>query len=111
MADKRADERKGQVQFSTTKTNEETVLRIAGQLDAVTAPDLRSLIDALLVERHQRVIVDASDLRVIDSCGVGGLIFLYKEVKKYGGVVTIRGLSNQPRVVLELLQLERVFQA
>jgi anti-sigma B factor antagonist len=97
--------------FSTSTTDGVATLRIVGELDAVTAPDLRPSVDALLAKRPPRVVVDVSELRLIDSCGVGGLVLLYKKAKEYGGVVTIHGLSNQPAAIFKLLRLDRVLQA
>jgi len=97
--------------FSTSKTDGVATLRIEGELDAVTSRDLRPSIDALLAERHPRVVVDVSDLRLIDSCGVGGLVSLYKKAREYGGVVTVHGLCNQPAAIFKLLRLDRVLLA
>ena len=44
-------------------------LHTVGELDAVATPELRPSIDALLAERHLRVVVDVSGLRLIDSRG------------------------------------------
>ena len=96
--------------FSMSKTNDVATLRIVGELDAVTTRDLLPSIAALLAERHPRVVVDVSGLRLIDSCGVGGLVCLYKKAKEYGGVVTIQGLCNQPAAIFKLLRLDQVLQ-
>jgi len=97
--------------YSTSQTDGVATLRIGGELDAVTTPDLRPSVEALLAERPTRVVVDVSELRLIDSYGVRGLVFLCKEAKEYGGVVTIHGLSNQPAAIFKLLHLERAFQS
>lgn len=97
--------------YSTSKTDGVAILRIGGELDAVTTPDLRPSVEALLAERPTRVVVDVSELRLIDSYGVRGLVFLCKEAKEYGGVVTIHGLSDQPAAIFKLLHLERAFQS
>jgi anti-sigma B factor antagonist len=94
--------------ISTSTTDGVATLRIEGELDALTAAAIRPSIDALLAERHPRVVVDVSGLRLIDSCGVGGLVFLYKKAKEYGGVVTVHGLCNQPAAIFKLLRLDRV---
>jgi anti-sigma B factor antagonist len=86
-------------------------LRIAGELDAVTTPNLRPSLDALLAERHPRMVVDASRLRIIDSQGVGAVVFLYKKAKEYGGVVSVRGLHDQPLAIFKLLRLDRILLA
>jgi anti-sigma B factor antagonist len=97
--------------FSTSRANGVTTLRIEGELDAVTIPDLRPSVDALVAERQPRVVVDVSGLRLIDSLGVGALVRLYKKAKEYGGVVTVRGSRGQPLSIFKLLHLDRVLLA
>jgi anti-sigma B factor antagonist len=94
--------------FSTNSADGVVTLRIEGELDAVTIPDLRPAIDAVLAERHPRIVVDLSGLRLIDSSGVGAVVFLYKKAKEYGGVVTVQGLCDQPLSIFKLLRLDRV---
>jgi anti-sigma B factor antagonist len=97
--------------FSRNSADGVVTLRIEGELDAVTIPDLRPAIDALLAERHPRIVVDLSGLRLIDSSGVGAVVFLYKKAKEYGGVVTVLGLRDQPLSIFKLLRLDRVLLA
>ena len=111
MTAHRRDSGEKQMHFSTSTTDGVATLRIEGELDAVTAPDLRPSVEALLAKRPARVVVDVSELRLIDSCGVGGLVLLCQKAKEYGGVVTIHGLSNQPAVMLKLLRLDPILQA
>jgi len=99
------------MEFSTSKTGGVATLRIVGELDAITAPDLRPFVDALVAERHPRVVVDVSGLRLIDSSGVGAVVFLYKKAKEYGGVVTVQGLCEQPAAIFKLLRLDRILVA
>jgi anti-sigma B factor antagonist len=111
MTEHRQGGGKKRMDFSTSKTDDVATLRIVGELDAVTTPDLLPSIEALLAERNPRVVVDVSGLRLIDSCGVGGLLCLYKKAKEYGGVVTIQGLCNQPAAIFKLLRMDGVLQA
>ncbi|MGB8296218.1 MAG: STAS domain-containing protein [Polyangia bacterium] len=88
-----------------------TTLRIEGELDAVTVSQIRPTIDALVAEHPARVVIDVTDLRLVDSSGVGALVFLYKHAKEYGGVVTVQGLRDQPLSIFRLLRLDRVLAA
>jgi anti-anti-sigma factor len=97
--------------FSTDRADGVATLRIEGELDAVSIPDVRPTIDTLIAERHPRIVVDLSRLRLIDSSGVGALVFLYKKAKEYGGVVTVQGLRDQPLSIFKLLRLDRVLLA
>jgi anti-sigma B factor antagonist len=95
--------------FSRTDNGADTVLRIEGVLDAVTAPEIRPTIDALIAEKRQAISVDLTALRLIDSSGVGAIVSLFKRAKAYGGNVTVAGLKDQPLAIFRLLRLDRVF--
>ena len=97
------------MKYSRTDNGEETVLKIEGTLDAVTAPELRSVVDELVSANRKEVTLDLSALRLIDSSGVGVIVSLFKRVRAYGGQVKIVGLRDQPRAIFRLLRLDRVF--
>src|SRR4051794_23533647 len=84
-----------------------THLAIDGQLDAVSVSDLRAEIDKLVAARPKVVEVDLSELRLIDSSGVGALVSLYKRVRTQGGDVVIKGIRDQPLAIFQLLKLDR----
>ena len=84
-----------------------TYITIEGTLDAVSVSDLRGELDALVNSRPKAVDVDLSQLRLIDSSGVGALVSLYKRVREKGGTVAIRGVRDQPLAIFQLLQLDR----
>ena len=97
------------MKHSRTDNDNETVLKIEGTLDAVTAPELRSVVDDLVNESRKEVTLDLVDLRLIDSSGVGVIVSLFKRVRANGGQVRITGLRDQPRAIFRLLRLDRVF--
>jgi anti-sigma B factor antagonist len=55
------------------------------------------------------VTIDLSGLRLIDSSGVGVLVWLYKHVRASGGEVRFVGVQDQPLVIFKLLRLDVVF--
>jgi anti-sigma B factor antagonist len=85
-----------------------TRLLIEGELDAISVFELRPDLDALVNRRPQRVEVDLSRLRIVDSSGVGAIVSLYKRVRAQGGEVVVTGLQNQPLAIFRLLRLDRV---
>jgi anti-sigma B factor antagonist len=85
-----------------------TVITIDGILDAVSVSDLRGEIDKVVSARPKAVEVDLSQLRMIDSSGVGALVSLYKRVRAQGGNVVLKGVRDQPLAIFQLLQLDRL---
>ena len=86
-----------------------TMLSIRGELDALSAPELRPIMDQLVADAPEQVMVELSELRLVDSSGVGALVSLYKRVRAYGGSVTFAGVTAQPLVIFKLLRLDVVF--
>src|SRR6516164_9217888 len=95
--------------FSRVDEGTTTLLRIEGALDALSTPELRPTIEALIEAKCSQVQVDLSKLRLIDSSGVGALISLYKRMRAHGGKLVITGLHDQPLAIFKLLRLERIF--
>ncbi len=95
--------------YSRTDINKNTIFRVRGELDALSAPELRPVLDRLLEDGRRDITVDLSDLRLIDSSGVGALVGLYKRVRAAGGAVRFVGVTAQPLVVFKMLKLDVVF--
>ncbi len=87
-----------------------TVLRVRGELDALSCPELRPVLDALVAQGRCIITVDLSELRLIDSSGVGAMVALYKRVRANGGVVKFVGVTAQPLVIFKLLRLDRALE-
>ena len=95
--------------YSRTDDGATTTLRVRGELDALSAPTLRPLLDDLVETDRRDITVDLSGLRLIDSSGVGALVSLYKRVRAKGGEVRFAGVTAQPLVIFQLLRLDSVF--
>lgn len=92
-----------------TVDGDATVVTIEGSLDAMTAPQIRPLIDELASDGVRRVVIDLASLRLVDSSGVGVIVSLFKRLRARDGELRIRGLSGQPLAIFKLLNLDRVF--
>jgi anti-sigma B factor antagonist len=95
--------------FERTQNGQEISLTIAGALDALTAPQLRSEVESLASLRQATIVIDLSGLEFIDSSGVAVLVSLYKRVRSLQGSVSVVGVRDQPLAIFRLLHLDRVF--
>ena len=94
--------------FKLSTENGSSVLRIEGELDAISVIELRPIISKIGEERPSQVVVDLSALRLVDSSGVGAIVALFKVVRAYGGTLDVAGARDQPLAILRLLHLDRV---
>jgi anti-sigma B factor antagonist len=97
------------LEFRREASDDIEVLVLKGNLDAITAPDLRPTIEELVAKRRIKVVFDLHDLTLIDSSGVGAIVSLFKKVRLLGGDVKIACLSHQPKEIFRLLRLDRAF--
>jgi anti-sigma B factor antagonist len=83
------------------------LLSVQGNLDAVTAMQLKPEVVAIADAEQRKVVVDLSQLTLIDSTGVGVLISLFKRLRALDGHVYFAGLNGQPKEIFRLLRLDR----
>jgi anti-sigma B factor antagonist len=94
---------------SLTEVDNTRTLRVQGDLDAISSPDLRSALDDLTSRHGSTIRVDLSEVKLLDSSGVGFLVSLYKRTRANGGSVSFVGVVAQPLSMFKLLHLDRVF--
>jgi anti-sigma B factor antagonist len=94
--------------YGTRIEGEGCVLQISGDLDALSVPEIRAALDQLVADGHTKVVIEVSELKLIDSSGVGAIVSLFKRVRAKGGSVIVRGLREQPLAIFRLLKLDRV---
>jgi anti-sigma B factor antagonist len=95
---------------STTIEGETAKIRVAGELDALSVARFVPVLDGLLQGLQRRWIINLSELRMIDSSGVGAIIYGFRKVRERGGTMTIEGATDQPLSILRLMRLDRVLQ-
>ncbi len=87
------------------------VLKLGGDLrsgDAVNA--FRKHADGLLAAGNTRIVVDLSGVPMIDSTGIGNLVYLLTASRKRGGDVKLVNPSNMTGHSLKLTGLMTLFE-
>lgn len=65
-----------------------------------------------LLECHRpRIVLDCSQVRYIDSAGVEMLLHCLEEAMKRDGDLKLAALSPESQVILQLMRVDRVFEA
>jgi len=97
------------LEFVLETLDDVDVIKLKGNLDALTAPELKPTIDDLVAQKRVKVVFNLQELTLIDSSGVGAIVSLFKRVRMLGGDVKIACLANQPKEIFRLLRLDRAF--
>ena len=91
-----------------SRVGDAVVLRVLEEnLDAITVPEARPLVDQLLDQQALKVIIDIAAVRIIDSSGVAIIVSLFKRLRAIGGAVRVAGVTGQPREIFQFLRLDQ----
>jgi anti-sigma B factor antagonist len=86
-----------------------TVVRVEGELDLHTSPQLRDHVLALIGDSPPNVALDLSAVGFMDSSSLGMLVTCLKRVRERDGRFLLVGVAGSPMKVLSLTGLDRVF--
>ena len=78
-------------------------------IDSANAAEVKAEAMRLLGDASD-VVVDLSGVEFLDSAGVGVLVGLFKNSRLHGGRARFCGLTPGVRSVLELIQLDKIFE-
>ena len=84
--------------YSLTKSIERIVFPFTGKIDDSAG------------KSHSEVILDMEGVKVIDSAGIGTIVFLTKKCRALGGDLKMVSVSPEVRSVLEIVKLDKIFQ-
>lgn len=79
---------------------DQTIVSVAGEIDAYTAPKLREAILPLAEDSNPNLTINLKDVSYMDSTGLGVFVGLLKSVRKNNGQLNLVELSDR---------LERLF--
>ena len=85
------------------------VLRVAGEVDAYTAPQLRERVIRLLAEGEVNIVVDLRKVDFLDSTGLGALVGSLKRTRMQDGSLKLIMGSGRILQIFRLTDLSRAF--
>ena len=97
------------MQIQTAK--KQKTLRLKGEIDHHTAEALRRKMDKLIGdEQPDRLILDFSEVNLMDSSGIGMILGRYKKLKKNGAELCVTNLNRQIDKVFRLAGLYQIIK-
>ena len=92
----------------TSEAGTRNILTVEGEVDAHTAPQLKSAIGAVMDQGANDVVIDLDQVSFMDSTGLGVLVGALKRLREQGGELRIV-CSRRPILrVLEITGLDKV---
>jgi anti-sigma B factor antagonist len=87
---------------SVTFAASRTVLLLTGEVDCLSSPYLRALIDASIEAGHLNVVLDLTALEFMDAAGLRVIANAANRLELLGGTLAIRAPSDLVRRMLDI---------
>ena len=87
------------------------LVRLAGDVDVTTVPELRLTLHALTgpTARHV-VVIDLADVTFLDATGLGVLVGAHRRAQRAGTWLELRNPTERVRRLLAITRLDRVLR-
>jgi anti-sigma B factor antagonist len=85
-----------------------TVVRVAGDLDLASAPDLRAGLQQAVDDGGDTIVLDLAGVPFIDSSGLGTIVLTYKDLQQRAGRLCLAAVQPFVLKVLELTSVDRL---
>jgi anti-sigma B factor antagonist len=85
------------------------VLRVSGEIDVYTAPQLREHVIKLLANGARHITADLREVDFLDSTGLGALVGSFKRLREQDGSLTLVTAADRILTIFRLTGLDRAF--
>ena len=86
------------------------VLRVRGEIDLHTCPQLRSMLLDLLGAGKSRLVLDLAEVPYLDSAALGVLVDAVRRAREMGGGLYLVRMTPFVKRAFEITRLVKIFQ-
>ena len=88
---------------------DDSTVAVSGDLTFTDHVAFREIVDRLANSRSKTVVIDVSELKFIDSAGLGMLLIAREEAAKAGRSLVLRGAQGQVSRMFGLTKFDQLF--
>ncbi|MGI5177886.1 sigma-70 family RNA polymerase sigma factor [Dactylosporangium sp. CA-152071] len=97
--------------ITVSSQRDEDLVEVAGSVDYATVPYVRQVLFELFDAGRCRIVLDASQLRVIDAASIRNLLWLRERAGQLGGELRLVGATGAALTALEITGVAKQFGA
>lgn len=86
-----------------------TVVRINGDIDINTSPEVKQTFERLVKDKTASVVINLDDVGYVDSSGLATLVEILKKLRSSGGKLKLSNLSAKVLGLFEITKLNKLF--
>lgn len=98
------------MKYSTSELYNAAVISFKGKLmGGPEAQDFHNTVSSFLAEGKKNIIVEMSDVKFVNSSGIGNIVRAFSTVKDAGGELKLAGVTDKIEGLLSITKLNSVF--
>jgi len=97
------------MQVKMEEKNGIAVVRVNGDIDINTSPDIKKSFDQLIKDKKDKVVISFRDVDYVDSSGLATLVEILKKLRSYGGKLKLTNFSAKVLGLFEITKLNKLF--
>ncbi|MFC0526864.1 STAS domain-containing protein [Phytohabitans kaempferiae] len=94
-----------ELSIAVLRDPDETMLKLAGEIDMLTAARLSSIVNEILTEAPVRIVLDMAGVTFCDSQGLGTIVVLTKKASHTQSVLLLTNVGDFLLRVLDITGL------
>ena len=98
------------MEIKIQKNNEETIVRIIGELDTVATTEQAEELQQVTAIANETLVIDCSELEYISSAGLRFFMQLKRESEAKGGSIRIEHLNEDVADIFRMSGFQNIFQ-
>lgn len=91
------------------KNNNIYVIELDGELDLYNAYKVKTLYTKMAEKGINSIILDLANLDYLDSSGLGSMIYIFSDLKKHDGKMSLCHLNGAPKNLIQMTRLDKLF--
>lgn len=85
------------------------VIELDGELDLYNAYKVKTLYAKMAEKGINSIILDLENLDYLDSSGLGSMIYIFSDLKKHDGKMSLCHLNSAPKNLIQMTRLDKLF--
>lgn len=98
------------ISVNLIEKDEKWIIEIEGDLDIYSSQKFKEKISRVYEEEPKDILIDAKELKYIDSTGLGSLISLLKLTKEAEKKIQIKNLKKNLYKIFSITKLDELFE-
>ncbi len=95
----------------TGPTGELSIIRVDGVVDTITASELETVIEKLVIQNKYKILIDLGGVEYISSAGWGIFISRIQDIRDHEGDIKLVNMIPNVYEIYELLEFENIIPA